>query len=287
VTNGTFPLKRYDGLYFYWVSIDGTEKIHDSIRGKGAYSKTRMNVLDYIARPSHNGKPAWKDIWLSMTINSINWDSIDDVVEEWKDEVNKIGFQFHTPFVKRDPLMLPFGKKRDEVVDKLIALHKKYPKFVINNEKQLLLMKGNWGGVGTTPVQCPSWAILSMDHMGRIKQPCCIGSAGGNSAKPICGVRSWLLLYSCYSWNKRSVKMCISVRVDLAVVCSLLIEMEGLAINHLCMQYLIEYRLFTTLRWNALQPLETRYVHCWQCILATVMGCCVTPINNVDFVIAA
>ena len=32
VTNATFPLKRYDGLYFYWVSIDGSEKIHDSIR---------------------------------------------------------------------------------------------------------------------------------------------------------------------------------------------------------------------------------------------------------------
>jgi Fe-coproporphyrin III synthase len=186
VTNGTFPLKRYDGLYFYWVSIDGTEKIHDSIRGKGAYSKTRMNVLDYIARPSHNGKPPWKEIWLSMTINSINCDSIDGVVEEWKDKVNKIGFQFHTPFVKGDPLMLPFGKKRNEVVDKLIALHNKYSKFVINNEKQLLLMKGNWGGVGTIPVQCPAWAILSMDHMGRVKQPCCIGSAGRNSAKPIC-----------------------------------------------------------------------------------------------------
>jgi Fe-coproporphyrin III synthase len=53
VTNGTFPLKRYDGLYFYWVSIDGTEKIHDSIRGKGTYSKTCRNVLDYIAGPSH------------------------------------------------------------------------------------------------------------------------------------------------------------------------------------------------------------------------------------------
>ncbi len=131
------------GFIFCWVSIDGTEKIHDSIRGKGAYSKTRMNVLDYIAEPSHNGKPAWKDIWLSMTINSINYDSIDDVVEEWKDKVNKIGFQFHTPFTKGDPLMLPFGKKRDEVVNKLIALHDKYPKFVINNKKQLLLMKGN------------------------------------------------------------------------------------------------------------------------------------------------
>ena len=51
--------------------------------GKSVYSKTRMNVLDYIAGPRHNGKPAWKDIWLSMTINSVNStnrDSIDDVV---------------------------------------------------------------------------------------------------------------------------------------------------------------------------------------------------------------
>ena len=40
----------------------------------------------------------------------------------------------------------------------------------------------------TTPVQCPSWAILSLDDMGRIKQPCCIGSADGskNASKPIC-----------------------------------------------------------------------------------------------------
>jgi hypothetical protein len=34
VTNGTYPLNRFDDLYFYWISLDGTEKVHDSIRGK-------------------------------------------------------------------------------------------------------------------------------------------------------------------------------------------------------------------------------------------------------------
>jgi Fe-coproporphyrin III synthase len=85
---------------------------------------------------------------------------------------------------------MPFGEIRNQVVDNLISLRKKYPHFVINGEKQLSLMKGNWGGIGTTPVQCPSWAILSLDHMGRIKQPCCIGSADNssskNASKPIC-----------------------------------------------------------------------------------------------------
>jgi MoaA/NifB/PqqE/SkfB family radical SAM enzyme len=186
VTNGIFPLRRFDSLYFYWVSLDGTEQIHDSIRGKGTYAKTRRNILDYIAGPDNHGKPAWKEIWISTTINALNYSTIEDLIEEWRGKVNKMGFQFHTPFIKGDPLWLPFGEKRNEVVDKLIALRRKYTDFVVNSEKQLSLMKGNWGGVGTTPVQCPTWAILSLDHMGRIKQPCCIGSADSKALKPIC-----------------------------------------------------------------------------------------------------
>jgi Fe-coproporphyrin III synthase len=186
VTNATFPLRRYDGLYFYWVSMDGTEAVHDSIRGKGSYAKSKKNIMDYIASPPRNGKPAYKDIWITMTINSLNYTTVEDLAEEWRGVINKIGFQFHTPFVKGDPLMLPFGEVRNQVVDKIIAMKEKYPDYIINSPKQISLMRGNWGGVGTTPVQCPSWAILSLDHMGRVKQPCCIGSADSKGLKPIC-----------------------------------------------------------------------------------------------------
>lgn len=186
VTNGNFPLKRFKDLYFYWISLDGTQKAHDSIRGEGSYAKTKNNVLEYINGPPRNGKPAWKDIWVTMTINSLNYGTVNELVEEWKGIVNKIGFQFHTPFMKGDPLWLEFGELRNNIVDNLVRLRRKYPQFVINSEKQLSLMKGNWGGTGTTPVQCPSWAILSLDHLGRIKQPCCIGSADTNALKPIC-----------------------------------------------------------------------------------------------------
>ncbi|MGA9153207.1 MAG: hypothetical protein WBZ36_21725 [Candidatus Nitrosopolaris sp.] len=81
---------------------------------------------------------------------------------------------------------MPFRDSHNNVVERLISLKKKYPNFVVNGIKQLSLMKGNWGGIGTTPVQCTSWAILSLDHMGRVKQPCCIGSADSDSLKPIC-----------------------------------------------------------------------------------------------------
>ncbi|VVC06032.1 Coenzyme PQQ synthesis protein E [uncultured archaeon] len=183
VSNGTFPLEKIKNLYFYWISIDGTQHVHDSIRGKDAYEKTKKNIMDYIKK---NGEKAWKDIWISMTINSQNYQTVNDVIEEWQPIVNKIGFQFHTPFTKGDPLWLPFGPERTKVVDNIIAMRAKYPDSIINPVKQLELMKKNWGGKGTTPVDCPTWAILSVDHMGREKTPCCIGSAEKNSMKPIC-----------------------------------------------------------------------------------------------------
>ena len=186
VTNGTYPLIRFDNLYFYWISLDGTEKVHDSIRGDGAYAKTKKNILDYIKGPNRNGKPAWKDIWITMTINSLNHDAIDDLVHEWKETINKMGFQFHTPFADNDPLWLPYGDTRNGVIDNIIKLRKKHPNFIMNTEKQLELMKGNWGGIKTTPVDCPSWAILSLDHKGKIKQPCCIGSSDSKALKPMC-----------------------------------------------------------------------------------------------------
>jgi Fe-coproporphyrin III synthase len=142
--------------------------------------------LDYISGPSRKGKPAWKDIWITMTINSLNYRTVTDLAHEWKDKVNKIGFQFHTPFVNGDPLWLPFGETRNEVVDCIISLKKKYPSYIVNTEKQISLMKGNWGGNGTMPIQCPSWAILSFDHRGKVKQPCCIGSSDNKGLKPIC-----------------------------------------------------------------------------------------------------
>ena len=184
VSNGTYPLKKYKDLYFYWISVDGTQEVHDTIRGKGAYASTRKNILDYVEK---NGDYAWKDIWISMTINSLNYKTVPDVIEEWYDYANKIGFQFHTPFTKGDPLWLPFGPERTKVVDDIISKIDKYDdQYIINPKSQLELMKKNWGGKGTTPIDCPTWAILSVDHMGREKKPCCIGSAEKNSMAPIC-----------------------------------------------------------------------------------------------------
>ena len=66
-------------------------------------------------------------------------------------------------------------------------------------------MKGNCGWRDTTPVNCPSLAILSLDDMGRIKQPCCIESADNNGLKPICEQwrpECYSILYSLHKESK-------------------------------------------------------------------------------------
>jgi len=183
VTNGTYPFPHLNDIYFYWVSIDGNEKTHDEIRGSGAWQKTRKNVLEYTSR----SEKSRKDIWITMTINSKNYKTVQDVIREWRAYSNKIGFQFHTPFMEGDPLWLPFGSERSRVIDYLIEQQKGDLKdYIINPKDQLEIMKTSWGGKGTTPIDCPTWAIISVDHKGREKMPCCIGSAEKDGLKPSC-----------------------------------------------------------------------------------------------------
>ncbi len=183
VTNGTYPIPHLKNIYFYWVSIDGDQKTHNEIRGDGAWQKTRKNVLDYV-----NGrKNAKKDIWISMTVNSKNYKTIPQVIEDWKDHSNKIGFQFHTPFMEGDPLWLPFGRERNEAIDYILERQSGDLKdYIVNPKHNLEIMRSSWGGKGTTPIDCPTWAIISVDHRGREKMPCCIGSAEKDGIMPNC-----------------------------------------------------------------------------------------------------
>jgi Fe-coproporphyrin III synthase len=61
-----------------------------------------------------------------MTINSLNYKSIEDLVLEWKVTVYNIGFHFHTPFAGNDSLWLPYGEIKNKAIDTLIGLQKKY-----------------------------------------------------------------------------------------------------------------------------------------------------------------
>ena len=191
VTNGTFELIPYSGLINYWISIDGNKETHDKIRGESFY-KIEKNVQKYV-------KETGKKVWISMTINSWNSDQIVEVAEHWKDLADGINFQIHTPFMENDPLWIPYGEYRNELLDKIIALKRKYPNYVIHEEKQLNLLRSPWGGDKNMPINCPNWAILVLDHQAESKTPCCLGSAKDTDQKPICeycGMSNYSSLFS-------------------------------------------------------------------------------------------
>ena len=179
VSNGTAPLHYFDGQISYWISIDGPERIHNYIRGP-TYKVIKENVRNFVEK---HGR---KKIWIATTVNMFNYKYVEDIAKEWIDLAYEIAFQLHTPFSLNDPLWIPYGKERDWVIDKILQMKKEYNGFILNKPKQLNMLRKPWGGIGTTPTKCPNWAILALDHLGRVKEPCCMGSAEQNSIRPIC-----------------------------------------------------------------------------------------------------
>jgi sulfatase maturation enzyme AslB (radical SAM superfamily) len=171
VTNGLFPFVVIKGLYF--VSIDGTEEIHNSIRGPNTFAKIKKNVKTFA--------DAGGTVNINMTLNTLNYKSVMGVIHEWEGIAGRISIQFHTPFVDNDPLWLPFGEERNKTIDSILEYCSRQNKhFVINSKEQLELLRGNWG------YKCPNWMILPLDYRGNIKTPCCMGSANEGALQPQC-----------------------------------------------------------------------------------------------------
>jgi len=116
-----------------WISIDGMEASHNTIRGEGAF----QNALKNIRESSH------KNLNINMAINKINFQDVKSVAALAKNmpNIKKVSFNFHTPYEGTEALMLDF-ETRSKIIDEIISLKKqKYP--VMNSVCALKLMKHN------------------------------------------------------------------------------------------------------------------------------------------------
>ena len=118
-TNGQRPLESTaDAL---WISIDGTPKQHDSIRGKDNFSRLMRNVSN----------SSFHHLNCNMVINKLNYKDYLEVLK-WVQETPKlhnISFNFLAP--QNGLYHLKLDKvTRDAIVDQLIELKaQKYPIF--------------------------------------------------------------------------------------------------------------------------------------------------------------
>lgn len=136
VTNGTISLPDWRSGVTFYISVDGTEEIHDEIRGKGSYARLKKNVDD----PANLGK----HIRLACCLNQLNKNYIEAILEEWHSSpyVKEILFDFFTPVGgDSDDLWIPFDE-RDRIIDKIIDLKRnRYGRFIGAPETTYLLMK--------------------------------------------------------------------------------------------------------------------------------------------------
>lgn len=165
ITNGTIPFPESLKNVGFSVSVDGTEKTHNQIRGAkiagfNVYQRVKENVIN---SPSDT-------ILINMTLNKLNMNEIEDVVKEFYDYAKGMSISFYTPFSQNDLLWIPYGSLRDRIIDKIRKIKRRYPYFIVNTEKQLEIF-----GSSEWTRKCPSFAFLSFDSAGRIKKPCVLG----------------------------------------------------------------------------------------------------------------
>lgn len=131
VTNGTMELPDWEDVTWV-VSIDGTEEAFAKMRAPGIYQKIKENV-----RRHSNLK-----IQISCVLTSLTKDCIEDLIVEWGDLARGgIIFDFFTPVNKLDESLWIDWDERDQIIDKLLALKKKYPGKINMLDSTLELMK--------------------------------------------------------------------------------------------------------------------------------------------------
>jgi len=177
-TNGTLPIPKIRYLMTF-ISIDGTRPFHDEVRGKGTYDKIMENLQNIEA----------KTIFFLATFHRFNEKCLEDMVKELSEigrpvtgifamlfsplkKYKEIKGYKHTTTQKNIDLS---WEERDRFIDRLIELGRSYPKFLLNEEVVLEMMRSENAPEATSRCNMPQ-RTLTLDLNLNRKLPCILGS---------------------------------------------------------------------------------------------------------------
>lgn len=175
VTNATYGIPSAPGQ-LVTVSLDGPERMNDPIRGAGVFRKVKEAIF---ARDPNDGTT----VILQMTITKENAPGVEEFVEEVKDwPVTGVAFTFYVPSrSEHGPLAWDDLRERDAVIDRVIALKRKYPKLLKSNIPALAMMKSdraiNYTGEQGEYCEMRKMLPLYMGEGGKFERTfCCYGN---------------------------------------------------------------------------------------------------------------
>jgi len=162
-TNGTrkVPDLNLDAI---WISIDGTERSHDNIRGKGTY----RSIMDTLR------KHADQNIYSMTTLSRVNADEIEAICRELSSTSLK-GLIFNFMYPYNDVSRIKLSKEeRISCARQILDLKQRYPK-IVSSDSYLKT-------VGQPDKLCYPWMLLLVTADGTITQGCTVEPA----EKPNC-----------------------------------------------------------------------------------------------------
>lgn len=172
VTNGTYGIPHAPGC-LVTVSLDGPPEENDAIRGEGVFAQVEHAIRQ---RDADDGTI----VMLQMAITKENAPSVERFVEAvaaWP--VDGVAFTFYVPGAEeRSTLAWDDNEQRDPIVDRVIALKRRYPGLIKASVDTLELMKADRCGQYTGD-HCALKSVLPLyvGEGGAFERPfCCYGN---------------------------------------------------------------------------------------------------------------
>jgi len=136
-TNGTLG---YLDIPAQWIlSLDGTEEIHDKIRGEGVFEDVMRNLPNAPIPPV-----------VHMTVTQLNKECLSEFMQMIsKQNINGVGFSFYTPSIGKEEkdIFIPLAE-RNEILQEILELRKKYPKLIGFTERMAYQYRTDGGFTG-------------------------------------------------------------------------------------------------------------------------------------------
>jgi MoaA/NifB/PqqE/SkfB family radical SAM enzyme len=192
-TNGTRDLAGLN-TDAVWISIDGTEKSHDYLRGKATFQKISATLR---ANPE-------KNTYSMTTLSKANIDELEDICRELSATSLK-GLIFNFMYPYRDILQETLSKEeRIACAQRLLKLKHKYPKIVSSDSY--------FKTVGQPDKLCHPWLLLLVTADGKITQGCTVEPMEERNCEVcdmMCGLEATLGFElkrdSVHFWNKNHI----------------------------------------------------------------------------------
>ncbi len=161
ITNGTLLESKIDGIAQYingaiYVSIDGLEKTHDSIRGvNGCFKKAIRGIIAASEKVS---------VIINTTMMAENVDEIEDLVRLAKDLDVKISLAVAYEYIEAEPAT-PVNREIKDIAEKLVELKKNgYPLMNSISYFKVIAKQKKW--------TCKPWLTINVSPEGSLVLPC-------------------------------------------------------------------------------------------------------------------